>query len=297
MIKSLDIFLNESLDCSCLERSKGGTPNGYDVTDGGVETSRQYEISRLLEDAPPDSIRQSINVQREEEELIGPLADGNAPERMLNVDMVSEKVDLGLKDGVAQVTVRVRCERIVPIRGSTDMFKKSSVVVTRIIEIDLTATEERRRLYQRVLHGSSFLGRSTDSGGQVAPVTTTESKLNTRDTFDLYKTLMAMADADDARHVHQRRLQIDKELEEERRPYRDPAAALLNDDDDDDFDFGQPPEFDMEQLENRLEERIRPQKPTARGRVEHSFSSGGAGGGEGRSGQTRNPENVSSFLY
>lgn len=222
---------------------------------------------------------------------------------MLNVDMVSEKVDLGLKDGVAQVTVRVRCERIVPIRGSTDMFKKSSVVVTRIIEIDLTATEERRRLYQRVLHGSAFLGRSsTDSGGgQMAPVvTTTESKLNTRDTFDLYKTLMAMADADDARHVHQRRLQIDKELEEERRPYRDPAGMLVNDDDDDEFDFGQPPEFDMEQLENRLEERIRPQKSAAaRGRFEHSFSPGSdvGGGGEGRPGQRRQTENVNSFLY
>ena len=35
------------------------------------------------------------------------------------------------------MAVKVRCERIVPIRGAVDMFKKSSVIVTRLIEIDL----------------------------------------------------------------------------------------------------------------------------------------------------------------
>ena len=45
--------------------------------------------------------------------------------------------------GLARVTVRVRCERVVPIRGSVDLYKKSAVVVTRRIEIDLTVTDER----------------------------------------------------------------------------------------------------------------------------------------------------------
>lgn len=270
------------------------------------EISRHDEISRLLENAPADSIRQSINVQREEEEIVGapPASDGGAPERMLNVDMVSEKVDLGLKDGVAQVTVRVRCERVVPIRGSGDMFKKSSVVVTRLIEIDLNATEERRRLYQRVLRGSAFLttrGQDYDGAGAGAGVGL-ETKLNTRDTFDLYKTLMAMADAEDARNVHQRRLQIDRELDEQRIPaFRSPAGPLLDDDDDDDedFDFGQPPEFDPEQLENRLEERIRPHGTSSH----HNQGRGvGLAGGRGgvrweKGGQMQTSESASGFLY
>ena len=56
----------------------------------------------------------SINVEREEEEIIGPLplshADGSASntEGMLNFDAISEKVDLGMKDGAAQLAVKVR---------------------------------------------------------------------------------------------------------------------------------------------------------------------------------------------
>ena len=78
-------------------------------------------------------------MDREEEEIIGPLpaGDGGDADDLLNFDTVSEKVDLGLEGGNAVISVKVRCERIVPIRGAADMFKKSSVIVTRIIEIDL----------------------------------------------------------------------------------------------------------------------------------------------------------------
>jgi len=40
--------------------------------------------------------------------------------------------------GMAEMTVRVRCERIVPVRGAVaDLFKKTSVIVTRVIEVCL----------------------------------------------------------------------------------------------------------------------------------------------------------------
>ncbi len=59
----------------------------------------------------------------------------------------------GILDGKAQLAVKVRCERVVPIRGVDDMFKKSSVIVTRLIQIDLEVTEERQRLYHRIMRG------------------------------------------------------------------------------------------------------------------------------------------------
>ena len=37
---------------------------------------------------------------------------------------------------MAELTVKVRCERIVPVRGAVaDLFKKTSVIVTRVIEV------------------------------------------------------------------------------------------------------------------------------------------------------------------
>lgn len=61
------------------------------------------DILRLLANAPADSIRQSINVEREEEEIIGRADDGTDP--LLNYDTVSEKVDLCLKNGIAELQV------------------------------------------------------------------------------------------------------------------------------------------------------------------------------------------------
>ena len=46
-----------------------------------------------------------------------------------------------------QVTVCVRCERTVPLYAMDSIFKKSSVIVTRRIQIDMDCTEPRRRLY------------------------------------------------------------------------------------------------------------------------------------------------------
>lgn len=196
---------------------------------------------------------------------MGPLpanhADGSkaGPDGLLNFDTVSEKVDLGLVDGKAQVAVKVRCERIVPIRGVDDMFKKSSVIVTRLIEIDLQATEERRRLYEHIMKGSS---RNMITAGDGRKEYALDRRLNTKDTFKLYKTFMGLAEADEA-GVNPRMTQIDRQVEDERRP--DLAAAQKRIDDVDlgtgEFDYVQgaeAKEFDPDDLDRTLEDELLP---------------------------------------
>ncbi|CAD5123807.1 DgyrCDS12118 [Dimorphilus gyrociliatus] len=180
------------------------------------EEERQ-DILRLLANAPADSIRQSINVEREEEEIIGPSENGTDP--LLNYDTVSEKVDLCLRDGVAELQVKVRCERVVPIRGSDDMFKKSSVIVTRQIDVDLEATAERRRLLKKVLRASH-----TDQKGRV--------RLSTKDTFRLYRTFMGMAEQEEG--FQNQKIAVEEEVDERTRP-----SDLDNDLDlsDSEFDY------------------------------------------------------------
>ena len=50
------------------------------------------------------------------------------------------------ENGITIITARIRCERMVPIQGSLDMLKKSSVVVTKRFEVDLTVTDALRHL-------------------------------------------------------------------------------------------------------------------------------------------------------
>lgn len=76
-----------------------------DATSGDGGTNCIYDVTSLLCDAPPDSIRQKISVDREEETVEGPLSPED--ELLLNSDAVSENVDLDLVDG--QVCVRCDC--------------------------------------------------------------------------------------------------------------------------------------------------------------------------------------------
>jgi len=187
--------------------------------------------------ATPNGVRQTVDVQRDQEEIIGSVrnqasADPPPSPTSVNVDAVSEKVDVRLEDGLARITVCVRCERVVPIRGSDDMFKKSAVVVTRVIEIDMLATAERRRLYDHAIG----LQEHDDAMG-------TDGRLNARDTFELYKILTGIAeqhsldgdfkeDASGARlpiGSARQRLHIERLLEEEQLR-RGIGSSLFNDD-------------------------------------------------------------------
>ena len=231
----------------------------------------EVDITRLLRNAPAGSVKQTINVEREEEEILGPLTVSDAegqmsdPEGLLNFDTISEKVDLGILDGKAQLAVKVRCERVVPIRGVEDMFKKSSVIVTRLIQIDMEATEERQRLYSRIMRGSNQQmiegadGRFRSRGGV--------RRLDTKDTFNLYKTFMGVAEAHEGNERErvkiERRIEDQKQLPEQAEfefnmaggddimgnGYADGYAE-----DGMDYDDG---DFDTEELERRLERKMR----------------------------------------
>ncbi len=111
--------------------------------------------------------------------------------------------------------LQVRCERVVPIRGVEDMFKKSSVIVTRLIEIDMEATEERQRLYKRIMRGHQQQAMIEGSDGRR---TTTSwggvRKLNTQDTFNLYKTFMGVAEA--AEGSERERVKIERRIEDQK---------------------------------------------------------------------------------
>jgi hypothetical protein len=188
----------------------GGGGGGAGGAAGGLR-SQDLDLQRLIRNAPAGSVKQTIHVDREEEEILGPLTtDGQNLEDMLNFDTISEKVDIGLLDGKAQLAVKVRCDRIVPIRGVEDMFKKSSVIVTRLIEIDLYVTEERRQLYENVMaksqHGG-MIDNKPAKGGLIQP------KLSSKDTFRLYKTFMGIAEYEEGRKHDT--LQVDSQVEQQ----------------------------------------------------------------------------------
>jgi len=83
-------------------------------------------------------------------------------------------------DGVAISVARVRCERTIPIRGSSgNMFQRSSVIVTKRIQVDLTANSYRRRLWSAIRGVRTTL--SDDTQGDV-----NEGPLTKSDTLVLY---------------------------------------------------------------------------------------------------------------
>jgi len=85
-------------------------------------------------------------------------------------------------DGQAISTARVRCERTIPIRGSSgNIFQRSSVIVTKRIQVDLTVNIYRRRLWKAVRGVRTTLTDVQDGDGDVS-----EGPLSKTDTLVLY---------------------------------------------------------------------------------------------------------------
>lgn len=110
------------------------------------------------------------------------------------------QVTVVVGNNVAQMTIMVRTERIVPIDDSKELFQKSSVTVTRLIEVDMMATPERQRIYDQVLQSQRGSRALT---------------LSQKQTFDLYKAFLRLTETgpEDASHEQVR---IDKETDEAR---------------------------------------------------------------------------------
>lgn len=104
----------------------------------------------------------------------------------LDFDKVSEQVVMDVTDGKVILTSTAQSERIVPIMGSDDLYKKKAVVVTKRIELDMTLTPQRRHLYELIRQRNEEGG----AGGS--------DPLDKRETFELYQKFAALADLDRA---------------------------------------------------------------------------------------------------
>ena len=102
----------------------------------------RYDYETLLKNIPPGGIRQRVQVTREEEQVATPnIADpSDVNSSTSSSSDILESVNVNFADGKLLATVVVRCWRIVPTtaRGMDKItYKKSSVIVTKLIEIDL----------------------------------------------------------------------------------------------------------------------------------------------------------------
>lgn len=94
--------------------------------------------------------------------------------------------------GHAITTARVRCERIVPIRGSDEMYKRSSVIVTRRIEVDLTVTPTRRHLLKAIAGVHTTIYGGKDDSTNIDQLH--DAQISKSDASKLYQTFMSLAE-------------------------------------------------------------------------------------------------------
>ncbi|XP_074651457.1 uncharacterized protein LOC141906146 [Tubulanus polymorphus] len=175
----------------------------YTQAENYLEQNSVVKSKSKLVNPTVTSVNQNVHVDREEEEIIGEPhlvhADGTIPslDSIETFDSVSENVELGVKNGRAQVEVKVRCERTIPIWGTMDMWRKTAVIITRIIEIDLESNEESREWYKNMMsrpRGQAMIADGSSTGSFDAD----DRLLSRRETFNVYSELMGLA----SKHEH-----------------------------------------------------------------------------------------------
>ncbi|GAB1604531.1 hypothetical protein Ahia01_000734600 [Argonauta hians] len=157
-------------------------------------------LSRLSNIDSKD-IKQTINVEHKHEEIHGDIdfihADGSRIESNFtdNFDSIAENVELWVQSSKAVILIKVIAERIIPIDYEFNVWRKSSAIVTRQIELDLQANEQRKRLYAHVMkkhlqseHGYQIEGR--DYGNYPEK----ERILTSQDTLKLFNQLLDVAE-------------------------------------------------------------------------------------------------------
>ena len=143
-------------------------------------------------------IRQHIDVKHHSEDIYGDPtlhhADGSLVRQpgTNNFDTVGEKVDLVLKEGKAFITVTVTAERISPLDLEFNVWRKNQAIVTRVIEVDLLATEQRRRLYYQVMEEPGNQSRGS-ANYRIGP---NETVLDSQQTLDLFTKILGAADGE-----------------------------------------------------------------------------------------------------
>lgn len=174
------------------------------------EMIARLDVHNMLVDAPVTSVRQTIDVERLEDEIVsGPVPVSGTPAITVGVasidkiaasigdyDTVSELVDMHVTDdGQAVSTARVRCERTIPVRGSGNIFQRSSVIVTKRIQVDLTVNMYRRRLW-RAIRGVNTTLTDAENGSRDA----NEGPLSKSDTLVLYNKFKQLVELNKTGH-------------------------------------------------------------------------------------------------
>ena len=143
-------------------------------------------------------IKQHFDVKHHSEDIYGDPrflhADGSQVRQpgTNNFDSVGEKVDLVLKEGKAFITVTVTAERITPVDLEFNVWRKNQAIVTRVIEVDLLATEHRRRLYYEVMEEPGYKSR----GGSSYRAGPNETVLDSQQTLELFTRILGAADGE-----------------------------------------------------------------------------------------------------
>ena len=162
-------------------------------------------LSRLSNIDSKD-FRQTLMVKHHHEDVFGDVLLMNAnggkanSARTTNCDSVNENVELILKGGKAFVIIQVVAERIVPIGMESNAWRKSQAIVTRNIEIDLLANEQRRRLYNHMMKTNGrFSGTSTSEQhlqtNKFVKGNDIERHLTSMETLQIFSEILETADA------------------------------------------------------------------------------------------------------
>lgn len=148
-------------------------------------------------------IRQHIDVKHHNEDIYGDInfihADGSKTTSggTQNFDSVSEDIDLALKNGKAYITVKVTAERISPLDLEFNIWRKNQAIVTRLIEIDLLANDQRRRLYHKFMgtgqEQTDYSGYQSTNYGHMKPQ---ETILSSAETLNLFAEIMNATDGE-----------------------------------------------------------------------------------------------------
>lgn len=157
------------------------------------QTITQLLLERLSTIDQKD-IRQHIDVKHHSEDIYGDPklmhADGESSNKTVGTsdfDTVAEKVDLMVKNGKAFIIVKVTAERITPVDREFNIWRKNQAIVTRTIEVDLLATEHRRRFYYQIMEEPDIRSRGSNSTGS------SETVLDSYETLELFTKILGAA--------------------------------------------------------------------------------------------------------
>ncbi|OWF54935.1 uncharacterized protein LOC110466291 [Mizuhopecten yessoensis] len=166
-----------------------------DQPQAGRQTLTSQLLMSKLSNIDVKDIRQHIDVQHHNEDIYGDArfmhADGSlAQAGANNFDSVNENIDLVMRGGKAYITITVTAERYTPIDKEFNVWRKSQAVVTRVIEIDFLANEQRRRLYMSVMERAGECEGEADRSAYGGGFGGQERVLSTKETLDLFSEIM-----------------------------------------------------------------------------------------------------------